>query len=162
MEHDEPVCTPDNADEAREPEAASGDKQPVSRWRLYILVGLLSILCLGYGAMQVDQWLLRRELAEVAVGIVDEFNESDPLLESEEPQVGTDCTITVVREYLVFGRATGKIVFRFAELAAQLENGLIQQVSTTSERMQLGPIAYIYVRERGTWRLIESYHSRDE
>ena len=159
MRHRKTDDAPAALDEAREPQ--TDDEQPQPRLRLYILVGLLSTLCLVYGLTQVDQWLLRRELAKLAVELADEFNESNPLPVGDEPQVGTDCTITAAREYLVFGKATGKITFRFTKRAVQPEEGLIQQVSTTSEEAQLGSLEYIYVREKGSWRSFESYYSHD-
>ena len=157
MRHRKTHDAPAALDEAREPQ--TGDEQPQPRLRLYILVGLLSTLFLVYGLTQVDQWLLRRELADVAVGIVDEFNKSDPLLEGEEPQAETDCTITAARKYLVFGQATGKISFRFTERLDANENGLVRQVSTdpVNARLSYGSLEYVYVRENGEWRMFESY-----
>ena len=153
---------PEDADKIIEPEAATGNKQTVSRLRLYILVGLLSILCVAHGAMQLDQWRLHGELAELAEEIVAEFNKSNPLEVGAEPQIRTDCEITAVREYLFFGKATGKIVFRFADRVYTLENGLFHQVSTNSARVRLGSLQYIYVRESGAWRLLESYQAHGD
>jgi len=131
--------------------------------RLRILVGILCAVCLAYGVAEVDRWRLRHELIEIAEGIVDEHNESDPLADGEEPRTDTDCTITVTREYLLFGRATGKISFDIVERASAPRDNKLREVLAFDTRPSSATLGYIYMREHGRWRLCDSYRcSGDE
>jgi len=164
VQQEEVDDTPAEMNKRHKPEVVAGNEPQTSRLRLYIVVSLLCSMCLAYGLVQIDQLLLRRELAKVANILVDEFNKSDPLLESDEPQTRSDCTITAARKYLVVGQATGKISFRFVGRGGGDENGLVRSVSTNpvNTRESYGPLDYFYVRENGTWRMFESYYSRHE
>jgi len=136
------------------------ETQKPSRRRLYILLGVLGLVCITAGAVQIDQWLLERQLVDVAESIVREYNESDPLADGEELQTLTKCKITASRKYLLFGEPTGKLDFSVSTLIPQEQSGLIHTISTGSSTGTPSVIGleFVYTRRNGTWLLLESYH----
>jgi len=136
------------------------ETQKPSRRRLYILLGVLGLVCITAGAVQIDQWLLERQLVDVAESIVREYNESDPLADGEELQTLTKCKITASRKYLLFGEPTGKLDFSVSARIPQQQSGLIHTVSTGSPpgTPSLIGLEFVYIRRNGTWQLLESYY----
>jgi hypothetical protein len=130
-----------------------------TRIRLRILVVTLTTVCLAYSLIAIDQWRLKRELKDIAADIVDEYNESDPIEEGEEPQTETDCTITITRTHLIVGQATGKISFDIAALESPNGNVFSQKVSANpfAPQSSEGTLDHVYIREKGEWKFQDSW-----
>jgi hypothetical protein len=130
--------------------------------RLKILLAVLLTVSAGAAAHQIRTWHFEKQLYRIAEDIVTETNapdESFPRVESAGTE--TTCEVFASQKYLLFGPATGKIVFLVTPLCKE-------EHSTDQARFACAicsgyathELCYVYDRGRDGWVFQESYMCR--
>jgi hypothetical protein len=129
--------------------------------RLKVLLTILVLACVGAGVVKTWTWGLERQLWKIAEDIVLRINAEDPIIPDMEPsRTNTTCEVYCSYKYLVFGPATGKIVFLISPLCTD-------EHQTKKDRLACficsgrgtHELDYIYLRGKDGWKFYESYLS---
>ncbi len=118
-----------------------------ARIREISLLSFLALVLLLGVAYWGRMWLLGKELDEVAVEIVKEFNNKQSLAENIfEPATVNDLVITLTYDNFLYGTPQGRIRLAVA--------------SRSDPSSVLSHIVYEYRKVDGEWRFQESFHDR--
>lgn len=115
--------------------------------RLTILLGVLSLV-IGAGALhKVRVWRLERELEQIGLEQIEEQNRADPVpVLAEGPEADVEVVATCAFENLFYGKPLGKVT-------------LLVHPRPHAPDQRAHEISYIYTRDNGEWRMVESYWS---
>jgi len=125
--------------------------------RFRLLLTILALVSLAGAVWKLSTLHLEKQLFGIAEEIVMKFNAESPLPDTEGAGTDTTCEVFCSYKYVLFGPATGKIVFMITpkchdEHTTDLEllACLICSGRATYE------LDYYYVRDGGSWVFSES------